>query len=198
MTTANKITLARILLIPVFVGFAVHYADTVKQEHPVESYRWAAIVVFLVASLSDALDGYIARRYNQLSRLGVILDPVADKGLLLSAVITLTVSQWPGGFPLWFPTLVIARDVVLIVGTVLLHHVVGKVAIKPHWTGKVATCIQMEALSWVMLRLPWPEIRSSIIILAGIFTFVSAVVYIRNGIGQFQASGHGDADDRLK
>ena len=170
MTTATKITIGRLLLIPVFVGFAAHYAQTVSRGHPVEAYRWAAVAVFIVASVSDALDGYIARRYNQRSRLGVILDPAADKGLMLSAIITLTFSPWPGGLPLWFTTLVISRDVVLIGGALLLNQVVEKVHIRTHWTGKVATCFQMVTLAWVMLSLPGILMKQIVTAIAGTFT----------------------------
>ncbi|MEM7385021.1 MAG: CDP-diacylglycerol--glycerol-3-phosphate 3-phosphatidyltransferase [Verrucomicrobiota bacterium] len=197
MTTANKITIARIFLIPVFVGLAIYYARSVKEGQPVEGWRWGAIAVFLVASLSDGLDGFIARKFNQRSRLGVILDPLADKGLLLAALITLTHSGWPNHFPLWFPILVIGRDVMLIAGALVLKHVVGDVRIQPHWTGKVATFLQMVSLSWVMLGLslgPDNFFKDIVIFLAGAFTFVSGCVYFYDGIHQFHASGHGEAD----
>ena len=138
--------------------------------------------------------GFIARRYNQRSRLGVILDPVADKGLLLAAMITLTVSPWQHGFPLWFLTLVIGRDAILIVSAFVIHYATGAVRIRPHWTGKIATVLQMTALAWVMLAFPLPQVLLGIIIAAGIFTFVSAAVYFTDGIGQFHASGHGEPD----
>ncbi len=197
MTTATRITIGRLLLIPVFVGFAIHYAETVRAGNPVEGYRWAAVGVFLVASLSDALDGYIARRFNQRSRLGVILDPVADKGLMLSAILTLTLSDWPGALPLWFPTIVISRDIVLIIGALLVNHVAGHVRIRPHWTGKAATFFQMVTLAWVMLRLPGPMAKETVTILAGVFTLISAVLYITDGIRQAHESGHGEADSEL-
>nr|MBA3608493.1 CDP-alcohol phosphatidyltransferase family protein [Chthoniobacterales bacterium] len=112
MTTANKITLVRILMIPGFVLMALYYGASIKRGEPIEWQRYAAIAIFLVAAASDGLDGYIARRYNQKSALGVILDPIADKGLLLSAIITLSISNWSdvdpqyGQFPTWFPVLV--------------------------------------------------------------------------------------------
>ena len=90
-------------------------------------------LIFLVAAASDGLDGYVARRYNQRSALGVILDPIADKGLLLSGIITLSISNWShispeyGKFPAWFPVLVIARDLVILIGSVVLHLLNGKV-----------------------------------------------------------------------
>src|SRR5438309_8901562 len=94
MTTANKITIVRILMIPAFVTMAIYYGESIKRGEPLEWQRFTAILIFLVAAASDGLDGYIARRYNQKSALGVILDPIADKGLLLSAIITLSISNW--------------------------------------------------------------------------------------------------------
>src|SRR4051794_35865400 len=159
MTTANKITVVRILLIPVFVTFAIYYGESVQRAEPLEWLRFTAIVVFLVAAVSDGLDGYVARRYNQRSSLGVVLDPIADKGLLLSGIITLSICNWSevdpnyGKFPAWFPVLVITRDVVILVGAAVLHVLVGRVKVRPHWTGKIATVLQMAAIGWVMLQL---------------------------------------------
>jgi CDP-diacylglycerol--glycerol-3-phosphate 3-phosphatidyltransferase len=198
MTTANKITVVRILMIPVFVTLAIYYGQSIKRGEPLEWQRFAAIVVFLVAAVSDGLDGYVARRYNQRSALGVILDPIADKGLLLSGVITLSISNWSdvdpgyGKFPAWFPVLVITRDAVIVVGAVVLHLLNGKVRLKPSWTGKVATVLQMCAIAWVMLQLrfiPLPYV----VIAAGVFTFISGVVYLLDGIHQLQAQGHAHA-----
>src|ERR1700719_4197692 len=122
MTTANKITVVRILMIPAFVTMAIYYGNSVQTGTPMEWQRYAAIAIFLVAAASDGLDGYIARHFNQRSALGVILDPIADKGLLLSGVITLSISSWStnpayGKFPLWIPVLVITRDAVILVGS---------------------------------------------------------------------------------
>src|SRR5438874_4453899 len=128
MTTANKITVARILMIPVFVTLAIYYGESIQRGAPLEWQRFAAIFVFLLAAASDGLDGYIARRYNQRSALGVILDPIADKGLLLSGIITLSITNWSqsdpdyGKFPVWFPVLVITRDAVILVGAAILHY----------------------------------------------------------------------------
>src|ERR1041385_4650919 len=131
MTTANKITVVRILMIPVFVTLAIYYGESIQEGHPEDWMRFTAITVFLLAAVSDGLDGYVARRYNQRSTLGAILDPIADKGLLLSGLITLSISNWTesdpdyGRFPAWFPVLVITRDVVILVGTAVLSLLVG-------------------------------------------------------------------------
>src|SRR5207244_8842442 len=93
MTTANKITVVRILMIPAFVTMAIYYGESIKRGEPLEWQRFAAITIFILAAVSDGLDGYVARRYNQRSALGVYLDPIADKGLLLSDIITLIISN---------------------------------------------------------------------------------------------------------
>jgi cardiolipin synthase len=198
MTTANKITIVRILMIPVFVTMAIYYGQSIQRGAPLEWQRFTAIVIFLVAAASDGLDGYVARRYKQRSALGAILDPIADKGLLLSAIITLSISNWSdidpeyGRFPAWFPVLVITRDAVILVGAGVLHLLNGKVQVKPSWTGKVATVLQMAAIAWVMLQLHFLPLLY-IVIAAGVFTFISGIVYVMDGVRQLQAEGHAHA-----
>jgi CDP-diacylglycerol--glycerol-3-phosphate 3-phosphatidyltransferase len=198
MTTANKITVIRILMIPVFVTLAIYYGESIQEGNPQDWMRFTAIAVFLLAALSDGLDGYVARRYNQRSSLGVILDPIADKGLLLSGIITLSISNWSqvdphyGKFPAWFPVLVITRDVVIVTGSLLLHVLNGKVRVRPSWTGKVATVLQMAAIAWVMLQMRIPPLIY-IVYAAGFFTLVSGVIYFRNGLRQLSAEGHANA-----
>ena len=198
MTTANKITIVRILMIPVFVTLAIYYGQSIQRGDPAEWQRFAAIIVFLLAAASDGLDGYVARRYNQRSSLGVILDPIADKGLLLSGIITLSISNWSktdpefGQFPAWFPVLVITRDAVILVGAIILHLLNGKVHVKPSWVGKIATVLQMAAIAWVMLQLRLMPLMW-IVIAAGLFTLISGVIYVLDGIRQAQAGGHANA-----
>jgi cardiolipin synthase len=198
MTTANKITIVRILMIPVFVTMAIYYGQSIQRGAPLEWQRFTAIVIFLVAAASDGLDGYVARRYKQRSALGAILDPIADKGLLLSAIITLSISNWSdidpdyGRFPAWFPVLVITRDAVILVGAGVLHLLNGKVHVKPRWTGKVATVLQMAAIAWVMLQLHFLPLLY-VVIAAGVFTFISGIVYVMDGVRQLQAEGHAHA-----
>jgi cardiolipin synthase (CMP-forming) len=198
MTTANKITIVRIAMIPAFVLMAIYYGQSVQREEPEEWQRFAAIAIFLVAAVSDGLDGYVARRYNQRSALGVILDPIADKGLLLSGIITLSISNWNladpnyGKFPLWFPVLVITRDIVIVVGSVVLHLLNGKVHVRPSWTGKVATVLQMAAIAWVMLQLTFLPLIY-VVLAAAVFTAISGGVYVASGIRQLQDAGHANA-----
>ena len=205
MTTANKITIARIMMIPVFVMMAIYYGRSVQRGEPVEWQRWTAIAVFVAAAASDGIDGYIARHFNQKSQLGMVLDPLADKGLLLSGIITLSVSNWAYEFPVWFPVLVVARDVVILSGTLTLHFLNGSVRVKPSLTGKTATALQMVAIALCMLQWNWFQKSLAIggwtlkvgsldlsIWLAGFFTLVSGFGYVVTGIAQLHAKGHGD------
>ena len=195
MTTANKITVVRILMIPAFVAMAIYYGESIKRGDPLEWQRFTAIIIFILAAVSDGLDGYVARRYNQRSALGVYLDPIADKGLLLSGIITLSISNWSqsdpeyGSFPVWFPVLVISRDAVILVGTMILYLLNGKVHVKPNWTGKVATVLQMIAIGWVMLQLRFIPLLY-VVVAAGVFTLISGIVYVADGVRQLQAEGH--------
>ena len=205
MTTANKITIARIMLIPVFGAMALYYGRSVQHGSPLEWQRWMAIAVFVLAAASDGIDGYIARRYNQKSRLGEVLDPLADKGLLLSGIITLSFSSWGYEFPVWFPVLIVARDVVILSGTVTLHFLNGSVRVRPSWTGKTATALQMVAIALCMLQWNWFQKTLAIgrwtldfgsldlaVWLAGFFTLVSGFGYVVRGIAQLHDKGHGD------
>jgi CDP-diacylglycerol--glycerol-3-phosphate 3-phosphatidyltransferase/cardiolipin synthase len=192
VTLANKITLIRILLIPVFVGFALYYAHSVEEGAPDERLRWVAIVVFAVAALSDAVDGWVARRFNQRSKLGVILDPLADKLLMLSAVFVLSFSAWPHGLPLYFVILSISREVLTIAGAFVVKFVAGKVEIAPHWTGKASTFTQLVAISAAMLSLG--QFVSDAAAVAAVFVAGSGAVYLIDAIRQITAAGHGNAE----
>ena len=186
-------------MIPLFVTMAIYYGESIQRHDPQEWMRFTAIIIFLIAAVSDGLDGYIARRYKQRSSLGVILDPIADKGLLLSGIITLSISNWSesgsdyGKFPAWFPVLVITRDAVILVGAGILYFFIGnKMKVKPSWTGKVATVCQMCAIAWVMLQIHFlPPIF--VVGVAGLFTLVSGIIYVMTGVRQLQAEGHAHA-----
>jgi CDP-diacylglycerol--glycerol-3-phosphate 3-phosphatidyltransferase/cardiolipin synthase len=189
VTLANQITLIRILLIPVFVGFVVYYAHGLEAGMGDERLRYAAIVTFTIAALSDALDGWIARRFNQHSKLGVILDPLADKLLLVSAICTLSFGDWPVKLPLWFVILYLTREVFSVIGAFVIHFTVGKVNIRAHWTGKVATFSEIAVVGVAILRLP--TLVLPVTIFSALFIFTSGMIYIGEAIRQIKVSGHG-------
>lgn len=193
MTLANKITISRILLIPVFITMAIYYGESIREGEPVELYRYLAAILFLLTALSDGLDGFVARRFKQKTRLGAILDPLADKALLTSGLVVLTLSPWPNSFPLWFPVLVISRDVVIVAGAVLIQLLAGHVEVRPSWTGKVATFFQMAAVVWVLFQIELLSLYY-MVIPASLFTLVSGLIYLRDGVTLLQNSGHGQSE----
>ena len=188
MTTANKITILRILLIPFFVVEVLYY---VKAGH--DLHRLAALFTFAVAAICDGVDGYIARRYNQISDLGMILDPLADKLLLVSGVVLLSFDHGSllGQFPLWFGCTIIGRDLLILVGMVVIQFTVGKVRVRPRIVGKVATVLQMASVLWILLRWDeeWGE-RWLIFLATGaaVFTGVSGLLYVFDGVRQLSSS----------
>lgn len=139
MTLANKITLTRFLLIPVMVVFMM--LDTTKEIMGVQMYHFIAAIIFTIASFTDFLDGYIARKYNQITTFGKFLDPIADKVLVISAMIFLVGT---GTIAFWGVVIVIFREFI-ITGVRLLAMEKGDViAASPY--GKIKTITTMLAL----------------------------------------------------
>ncbi|HCL91163.1 MAG TPA: CDP-alcohol phosphatidyltransferase family protein [Verrucomicrobia subdivision 3 bacterium] len=183
MTTANKITILRILLIPVFVVAVLYYGQGGKSVH-----WWLAVLCFATASICDGVDGYIARRFNQRSELGAMLDPLADKLLLASAVIVLSFDHRPylEAVPLWLTGTIIGRDMLLLIGLLVIRLMVGKFTIRPRVVGKVATVLQMAVVLWILLR--WPQ-RWLLFwtISAAVCTGASGLLYVWDGSRQLSA-----------
>ena len=134
MTTASKITLVRVVLIPVFMVLLLCSGGN-------DALRWAALAVFVVASISDFVDGYIARHYNQVTDFGKFLDPLADK-LLVTACMMIFVGQ--GRMLSWIVFIVIAREFA-VTGLRLVAVGNGRV-IAAGWSGKIKTSCTMVGL----------------------------------------------------
>jgi CDP-diacylglycerol--glycerol-3-phosphate 3-phosphatidyltransferase len=183
MTTANKITILRILLIPFFVVEVLYYVKNGNEAH-----RLAAILSFAVAAICDGIDGYIARRYNQRSELGAILDPLADKLLLVSGIVVLSFEHRPHlqTIPLWLTGTIIGRDILVLAGMLVIQMTVGKVKVRPRLIGKVATVLQMVIILWVLLK--WNSNWLRVWLLAAaICTGISGLLYVWDGSRQLSA-----------
>lgn len=188
MTTANKITILRILLIPFFVVAVLYYDKSGNEVH-----RLVALLTFAVAAICDGVDGYIARHYHQWSELGTILDPLADKLLLVSGVVVLSFERGPvlGQIPLWLTGTIIGRDVVILLGMIVIQMTVGKVRVRPHWIGKVATVLQMACVLWLLLKWdhgPGVAWFAYVSIAAAGCTGISGWFYVWDGVRQLSAS----------
>ncbi len=183
MTTANKITIFRILLIPLFVVETLYYTRTGEELH-----RLFGLLSFFLAAACDGVDGYIARRYNQRSELGAILDPLADKLLLVSGIVLLSFDHEPrlDQIPLWLTGTIIGRDILLLVGMVVIQMTVGKLRVKPRFLGKIATVLQMIVVMWILLK--WhSKVLPALILAAGICTGISGLLYVWDGVRQLSA-----------
>ena len=187
MTTANKITILRILMIPFFVVELIYYLQTGNEIH-----RLLAMIAFAVTAILDGVDGYIARHYNQKSELGAILDPLADKFLLVSGIVTLSFSHGPnlGQIPLWLTGTIIGRDLLLLTGIAVIRLTVGKVVVRPRMIGKIATVLQMIVVLWILLdwdrdlNVRWLRIWT---VGAAVCTGLSGLFYVWDGVKQLGA-----------
>src|SRR5262245_26868034 len=179
MGLANWLTVLRILLIPLFVLLLLYKRPGL------------ALIVFASAALTDLLDGYVARRRGSQTRLGAFLDPMADKLLLTAAFVTLTHLRV---LPAWITVVVISRDVILMMGALLIHMLGGRIYPRPTWAGKAATFFQIVAvLAGMMARYfrPWGPnalALSSFVWLAAIFTIVSGLQYLVQGMRYLSAT----------
>lgn len=182
MTAANKITICRILLVPVFVLELMNYIAAGNERH-----RWAALAIFLVVAIGDGVDGYVARRFNQRTDMGALLDPLADKLLLVLGLVVLSLDNRPhlDRIPFWLTGTVLARDVMLLLLLVLVHYLVGHGRVRPHFTGKAATVLQMVCVVWVLAQFA-PGWITGLAAVATLFTAVSGLIYLRDGIRMIQ------------
>ena len=155
MTTANKITLTRICMIPFFLYFASQsmliYDQTATAETLIPTFRFptatvVALVLFCVASFTDFLDGYVARKYNQVTDFGKFVDPLADK-LLVTSALVLFAEQ--GAMAGWMVCVIIARELIITSLRVVAANK-GRV-LAATWTGKVKTCVQIGGIIVIYL-----------------------------------------------
>ena len=133
LTVANQLTLLRMLLIPALVILVVYGLN-----------GWA-LVVLVGAGLTDALDGILARWWGQRTTLGALLDPMADKLLLISTFVVLTIPSLdlPNRLPIWLTVLVISRDVIIVVTVAIVNLSLGRRTFKPTLLGKLATLVYL-------------------------------------------------------
>lgn len=151
VTLPNALTVFRMVLIPIFVSLLFY-----------QRFVWA-LVVFVLAGVTDGLDGLLARRFDQQSQLGTILDPIADKLMLVTAFIVLSMrgvfhSPLPKHLPVpfWVTVAVISRDVFIIVGAAAINIMTGFRGFKPSWLGKLNTATQILAITAIMFSASVP------------------------------------------
>ncbi len=168
LTVPNMLTVFRMVLIPVFVTMLFYQRFTL------------ALAVFVCAGLTDGLDGLLARRFDQRSQLGTVLDPIADKLMMVTAFIVLSMrgifpapvpSHLP--VPFWVTITVISRDVFIIVGAAAINIMTGFRGFRPSWLGKVNTTVQIGAIAAIMFAASVPYYTGYYLptVYATVFTF---------------------------
>jgi len=134
----NALTFVRILLIAPFARALL-----------LQEYRFA-LIIFVIASVTDGLDGFLARRFNWRSRFGAVADPLADKALLITAYLVLT---YTSVLPLWLFALVLGRDLLIVGGALAYHYCIGRFDMEPSMPGKLNTLIQVFAVLGIIIIL---------------------------------------------
>jgi len=180
MNLPNCITLIRVLLVPLFAIFVL------------EGDYESAFLVFLAAGVSDGLDGFLARVLNQKTKLGAVLDPIADKALLMTAFVMLAVV---GLIPSWLTVLVVSRDVIIMAGIGILMFSQHEVTIRPSYFSKATTLMQLATVAFAlghqhlpMLLLP---LGQPLVVIAAGLTLLSGAHYIAVGFGILGKQGNG-------
>lgn len=178
MTVPNLITLLRLTLVPVVVWalFVGEYS--------------LAFGAFLLAGVSDGVDGYIARRFDQRSELGAYLDPVADKSLLVATFVVLGIMAV---LPLWLVVLVVSRDVLIFGAIGLATLMENPIAIRPLFVSKANTAVQIGLVVWTLAELAWgerfPAIHLGLIATVTVLTILSGLAYLRSWSAHMTGQG---------
>lgn len=189
------LTMLRLLLLPLFLYLMLVNAEE-GSRFP-HLYRWLTVAIFAVMAITDKLDGYLARKLKQTSKIGTLLDPLADKLLVASSVVLLSFAYVaPHGFrlPLWVVLAVYAKDLIVAIGTLALLGVVGRVTVTPRPLGKLSTVLQLSlviatllgpdlaylspAFAFLLTRFLWWTVS--------LLALASTLDYVHQGILQFR------------
>lgn len=176
----NLLSIVRMGLVPLFI-IAVVDGEAVK-----------ALALFLIAGVTDALDGFIARFWGQQTLLGTYLDPLADKLLLTSAYVILTIPALNPVMtvPVWVTVLVIARDVLIVLLAVVLNLAAGVRSFPPLKIGKITTTAQIVTVVVVLVGLAWPGVE-------GFPTLAQALIWVTAGLTVLSGLGYSVRANRL-
>jgi len=190
---ANFFTCLRIILIPVVI-----WLISIMSKETVDAAHWWALGVFMFAAATDFIDGQIARRTNTISEFGKLVDPLADRLLVISVLIAL---MWREFMPLWMGILIVSRDVLMLAGAPIIgindKEVREKLAV--HWTGKAATALLFISIClFITFNLPDKidagffgrvnPVGFVIFCLGIVFSYLSGFIYVRRGIKLIGAS----------
>jgi len=182
MSFADKLSILRILLIPVFVSLLFYFNEARLY------LRYVLLTVFGIAVLTDFFDGLVARIKKEKSEIGQVIDPLADKLLLLTAFISLYAlrNSLPLNhqIPLWVVLVIVSRDLIILLGVMILYFLKIEIPIAPSMWGKFTTFFQMITILSVIMDLPFSNF---IWTFAVIFTLISGIGYFTRGVRSISA-----------
>ena len=160
----NLLSILRLVLVPVTIWLIMR------------NQLAGAFWVFVVAGATDALDGFLAKRFNAISRLGAYLDPLADKALLVGIYVTLSIT---GYLPLWLVLLVVFRDVVIVGGALMVHALTHRLEMKPLMVSKINTTMQILLAAFVLAR---PAFNIDYAMMVDLLVYLTAVTTVASGV----------------
>lgn len=173
MNFANKVSIFRVISIPFFLISVLYHS-------PQRDFlKYASLGIFLLAMLSDFIDGYIARVKKQKTRFGSIIDPLADKLLLVSSFICLGFKNPDGFLPLWAILTIISRDAIILLGAAIIYVMKQDLNVAPSIFGKLTTFFQMFTILAFLLGIGLADIAWKV---AVFFTILSGIDYVRKGV----------------
>jgi len=171
LSIPNLITLGRVIFIPIIFWLLV------------SGQTRAAFLLFVLAGITDAVDGWLAKRWNMQTELGAYLDPMADKLLIVSIYVALGVA---GELPSWLVIAVVSRDILIVLGVILAWIIDQPVAIQPHAVSKANTVSQLVLAALVLadegFNLGLDDLRTVLIFLTAVLTASSLAVYVRTWV----------------
>jgi CDP-diacylglycerol--glycerol-3-phosphate 3-phosphatidyltransferase len=178
MNPANLITILRFVLTPLAIAAILRYDAASATGN--ETWRFIAFSLFAVASVTDVLDGYIARKLKCVSRLGALMDPLVDKLLCVSVLLALIATS-RSFVPIsrWYPSVVIAKEIITVGGSAALWKKMPPRGFRPLVVGKLSTLVQMATIMWIILKLPAAH---AAVIVSGILAAAAGISYISFGI----------------
>lgn len=173
---ANKITVFRLMLVPVILIISI--VTKMQSEH----YNYLCIALIIIFGLGDVLDGYIARKYDQITRVGSFLDPFADKYMVISCLMVLA---YHGKLPLWYLLLVFNKDVVVFACWIALFQKTRNIYLKANFFGKASTVLQILVIFFAFLGID-PKIVYYAAVISVVITLSAGVGYIIDGFKYYK------------
>ena len=183
----TKITFIRIILTPIIIFLILIHHEKIQVFGLKSSHTYWILTLFSIAIISDIVDGYLSRKFNLITRLGSFLDPIADKILIISTTLVLTYVDCGNPLPIYYTTLIVARESIQISGAISIGIISGDITIKHHWTGKIATFLQI-LMVYCSLTLESVSFCFSLSLLTSFFAIWSAIMYIHNGLIQLPST----------